>query len=180
MRNPQRFIEVGNSSGVEMIWTCCVTCLAHLTALSHLIGQTELTLGGPMNDLFDLTLNKLGALSRDIHVELYSYFDLLTGVRNSVAFLRMIKALTEGADQISWKRALDTIDVRVGLSPHAESGSLRHWRGVIGKVYADFQANLLRCGPSPLISSALLVDGRTGDSKFPNLLTYAGRERYGL
>jgi len=92
----------------------------------------------------------------------------------------MSKALTEGADQISWKRALDTVDVRIGLCSHAESESLRYWRGVIGKVHADFQANLRRCGPSQVLSSAGSVDGRTEDSNFPNLLPYATRERYGL
>ena len=81
MGNLQRFIEVEDSSGVETIWTCCVTCLAHLAALSHLIGQRELSLGGSMNNLCDLTLNKLGTLSCEIHVEAYSYFDVLTRVR---------------------------------------------------------------------------------------------------
>jgi len=52
------------------------------------------------------------------------------------------KALTEGANQISWKRALDTIDVRIGVYSHIEYRSLRYSRGVIGKVHADFRANL--------------------------------------
>jgi len=30
------------------------------------------------------------------------------------------------------------------------------------------------------MSKALLVDGRTEDSEFPNLLLHAGRELYGL
>ena len=81
MGNLRRFIEVGDSSGAETIWTCCVTCLGHLAALSHLIGQRELALRGSMNDLCDLTLGKLGILSREVHVEVYSYFDVLTGVR---------------------------------------------------------------------------------------------------
>jgi len=92
----------------------------------------------------------------------------------------MSKALTGGADQVSWKRALDTVDVRIGLCSHTESESLRYWRELIGKVHVDFQANLLKCGPSPLMSSALLVDGRTEDSEFPNLLLDSGREPYGL
>jgi len=81
MGNLQRFVEAGDRSGVETIWTCCVTCLGHLTALSHLISQREPTLRIPMNDLCDLTLNKVGGLSREVRVELYSYFDVLTGVR---------------------------------------------------------------------------------------------------
>ena len=82
--------------------------------------------------------------------------------------------------QISWKRALDTIDARIGLCSRAESGSLRYWGGVIGKVHANFQANLLGCGPSPILSVALLMDGRAVDSKYPNLLLHGGREAYGL
>ena len=92
----------------------------------------------------------------------------------------MSKALTEGADQVSWKRALDTIDVRIGLCSHSENELLRYWREVIWKVHAEFQANLLKCGPSSIMSSALTVDGRTEDSEFPNLLLPSGREPYGL
>ena len=88
MGNLQRFIEAGDSSGVETIWACCVTCLGHLAALSHLISQREQTLRGSMEDLCDLTLNKPGDLSRQVRVEVYSYFDLLTRVRIFVAFSR--------------------------------------------------------------------------------------------
>ena len=80
MENLQRFIELGDRSGVETIWTCCVTCLAHLTALSHLISQREPPLKRAMNDLCDLTLGKLADLSREVHIEVYSHFDVLTEV----------------------------------------------------------------------------------------------------
>ena len=92
----------------------------------------------------------------------------------------MSKTLTEAPDQISLKRALDTIDFRIGSRSHTESESLRYWRGVIGKAQADFRANLQGCGPSPLMSSALLLDGRAEDSEFPNLLLHSGRELYGF
>jgi len=180
MGNLQRFIEVGDSSGVETIWTCCVTCLGHLAALSHLISQREPTLRGSMDSLCDRTLAKLGDLSREVRVELYSYFDVLTKVRILVVLPWMSKTLTRGDDQVSWKRALDTIDMRIGLRSHTESESLRYWRGLIGKAHADFQANLLKCGSSPVVSSALLLDGRTEGSEFPNLLPRSGREPYGL
>lgn len=133
-----------------------------------------------MNNLCNLTLDKLGDLSREVHVEVYSYFDVLTGVRTLAVFLRTSKALTEGVNQISWKRALDTIDVRSGLCSHTENESLRYLRGVIGKVHSDFHANLQGCGPSPLLSMAVLLDGRTADSKYPNLILHSGREAYGL
>ena len=96
------------------------------------------------------------------------------------AFLRISEVLTVGADQISWRRALDTIDVRIGLCSQSGSGSLRYLREIIWKVHADFHANLRERGPS---SFALLVpstDGRTADSKYPNLLLPKERERFGL
>ena len=81
MGNLQRFIELEDNDGVGMIWTCSVTCLAHLAALCHLISQTEPTLRGSMGDLCDLALDKLGNLSREVRIEQYSHFDVLTGVR---------------------------------------------------------------------------------------------------
>ena len=180
MGNLQRFIEVGDSSGVETIWGCCVTCLGHLAALSHLVGQREPTLRGLMDGLCNLTLAKLVDLSNEVHVERYSYFDVLTEVCAFVILLWTSKALTGVVHQISWKRALDTIDVRIVLRSHTEGELLRYWRGVIGRVHADFRAKLLRCGPSPSMLLVPLVDGRTEDSEFPNLLLDSGREPYGL
>ena len=81
MGNLQRFIEVGDSDGVETIWACCVTCLGHLAALSHLLSQRVPVLGSSMDNMYDLTLVRLGDLSREVRVEAYSYFDVLTGVR---------------------------------------------------------------------------------------------------
>ena len=86
MGHMQRFIEMGDNSDVETVWTCCVVCLAHLAALSHVTGQAESTLRGLMNDLCDRTLNRLGTLCHEIHVEVYSHFDVLTGVRIRMGF----------------------------------------------------------------------------------------------
>ena len=93
--NLERFIEVGDSSGAGMIWTCCVTCLAHLAALCHLISQTEPSSRDSMGDLCDLALDKLGNVSHEVQIEEYSRFDVLTGVRILVVLLRMSKALTK-------------------------------------------------------------------------------------
>ena len=87
MGNLQRFIETGDSSGVWTIWTCCVTCLGHLAALCHLISQTESIMRGSMEELCDLTLGKLGNISNEVHIEGYSQFDVLTGVRIPAALL---------------------------------------------------------------------------------------------
>ncbi|KAF9642933.1 hypothetical protein BDM02DRAFT_3264295 [Thelephora ganbajun] len=160
IRNLQRFIIVEDGNGVGTIWACCVTCLGHLVALCHLTSQTEPALSKSMDGLYNLTLDKLGNLSLEVHIEEYSHFDFLTGM--------------------SWKRALDTIDVRIGLYPSAESGSLRYWKRVIGKTYADFQANSPGYGPTVLASLAMTVDGRTEDSGFPNLVVPGERELYGF
>jgi len=45
-----------------------------------------------MNDLYGLTLAKLGDLSREVHI------DVLTEVRILVGFLRMSKGLTNSAN----------------------------------------------------------------------------------
>ena len=141
MENLQGFIQVGDSSGVGMIWTCCVTCLGYLAALCHFISQTEPTLRSSMDGLCDLTLDKLANLSHEVHIEEHSHFDVLTGVCAVIVLLRMRKALTEDAKQMAWKGALDTIDLRIGSCSRAESGSLWCWKEVIKKAYVDLQAN---------------------------------------
>lgn len=83
MENLQQFITVGDTDGAETIWTCCILCLAHLAALSHLMSQTGSASGVFMNDIYDLTLGKLGNLSLEARIKEYSNFDLLTGVRIS-------------------------------------------------------------------------------------------------
>ena len=180
MENLERFIELTDTSGVGTIWTSCVTSLGHLAALCHLLGQTVPGLGSSMFDLCDLTLDKLANLSHEVHIEEYSHFDVLTGVRILLAPPLCGKALTGNATQISWKRALDTIDALVESRPHAESGPLRYWRAAIGKAYTDTHLNPLEDGPDPLISSALSIDGRTEGSRYPNLLLPEDRARHGL
>ena len=81
MGNLERFVTLGDSSGVEIIWTCCVACLAHLAALCHHISQTAPTPSRPMDRLCDLTLERLGDVSLEVRIEQYTHFDVLTGVR---------------------------------------------------------------------------------------------------
>ena len=133
-----------------------------------------------MDHLCHLTLEKLGNISLEVHIEQYTHFDVFTGVRVSTTWLWTTEALTKDADQMSWRRALDVIDARIGLSSDIESGSLRCWRRVIGKAYVDLQVGLLAHGPSLLASLAMGVDGRTEDSSFPNLLLLEERQRYGV
>ena len=82
--------------------------------------------------------------------------------------------------QMSWKGALDIIDARIGLHLETEDGPLRHWRRIIGKAYADFQANFLGFDHNSFASFVVSTDGRSEDSDFPNLLLVSERERYGF
>ena len=88
VENLQQFIKLEDDDGTGTIWTCCIACLAHLAALCHLVSRTEPPFKDSMDRLFDLTLDKLGNLSLEVHVEEYSLFDALTGVRMSAVLRR--------------------------------------------------------------------------------------------
>ena len=180
MENLQRFIKIEDSSGVETIWTCCVTCLGHLAALCHFISHAVPTLRGSMDDLCNLALDRLTSLSNEVRIEEYSHFDVLTEVRILSLLPWMSEALIRNGNQISWKRALDTINVYIGSRPHAESEQLRHWRGIIEKAHADLHANLLCHGPSTLFLSYELSEGSwKGGVNYPSLMLREEQEHSG-
>ena len=79
---------------------------------------------------------------------------------------------------MSWKRALEIIDARIGLTSDVESRSLRYWRSIIAKAHVDLQVASLGYGPSLLVSMAKRVDGRTGDSSYPNMMVHEELERF--
>ena len=79
--NLGRFVAIGDPDSVWMVWSCCVVCLAHLAALYHFMSQTDPAWSSPMKGLYGLTLDKLGNLSLEVRVDVYSHFDFLTGVR---------------------------------------------------------------------------------------------------
>jgi len=160
VRNLERFVSIGDTSSVETVWACCITCLAHLAALCHFMSQTNTTSSVSVNGLYDLTLDKLGNLSLEVRIEVYSHFDVLTG--------------------LPWKRALDTIDARLGLCSDAGNGLLRHWKMIIEKASADFRENFPGFEPPLFASLVMAADGRSEGSNFPNLIAPEERERYGL
>lgn len=86
LRNLQRFVDIGDNIGAEIIWSSCITCLAHLSVLCEIIGRTEPTANVAMSGLCDSTLEKLGHLTEELRVEEYTYLDLLLGVRTRTAF----------------------------------------------------------------------------------------------
>ncbi|KAF9779639.1 hypothetical protein BJ322DRAFT_1088430 [Thelephora terrestris] len=160
LRNLQRFMSLGDTDGIETIWTCCIICLAHLAALCHFLSQTDTSSSTPMNYLYDLTVDKLCNLSLEVHIEKHPHVELLTG--------------------ISWNTVLGTIDARLGLDSDAENGPLRRRKTIIAKAYDDFRANLPGFEPTSLASLVIATDGRSEDSSYPNLLVPEERERYGL
>ena len=90
--NLERFVTLGDSSGVETIWACCVACLAHLATLCNLIGRTEPASTKSMDSLCDQTLEKLGNVSLEVRIEQYTHLDVLTGVRILAVPLWMSRA----------------------------------------------------------------------------------------
>jgi len=160
MRNLQQFIRTGDPDSVWTVWTCCAMCLAHLATLCHSVGQADPSLSKSMNHLYDLTMDQLGNLSLGVRTEHHSNFDLLIG--------------------LSWKTALDTVNARLRLCSDPESRSLRHWKVIIERAYDEFRANLPGSEPTTFASQVFATDGRSGGSKFPNLMVAEERERYGL
>ena len=81
LRSLQRFIEIGDNTGAEIIWSSCIICLTHLTALCELTGKMDSTASSEMNRVCDCGLEKLGHLTEDVRSEEYTHLDLLLGVR---------------------------------------------------------------------------------------------------
>jgi hypothetical protein len=57
---------------------------------------------------------------------------------------------------------------------------LRYWKGVVAKAYEAFQQKLPGEEPPEISLTLSMQDGRTEDSKYPNLLPASAREDYGL
>lgn len=95
LHNLRRFIEIGDNGGAEIIWSSCIACLAHLTALCELVGRTEPTASLAMNALCDSSLEKLGHLTEDMRLEEYTYLDLLLGVSARETSLLLLNGDTD-------------------------------------------------------------------------------------
>ena len=80
LSNLQRFQELGDTNGVEMIRASCVNCLAHLVVLCETLRKIEPNSQIKLDTLCDSTLERLGALARDMHMDEYTRLDLLLAV----------------------------------------------------------------------------------------------------
>ena len=82
--NIQRFVEIGDSHGAEIIQNSCVGCLSHLAVLCGLMGQLEPNSKPRLDTVCDWSLEQLGDLTRGMSFEEYTYLDLLLRVRRWV------------------------------------------------------------------------------------------------
>ena len=81
--NLRRFQELGDKRGAAMIGSSCVDCLAHLAVLCEALSKIEPAPQTGPDNLCDSTLERLGKLAGDMHMEEYTRLDLLLGVRTT-------------------------------------------------------------------------------------------------
>jgi hypothetical protein len=82
--------------------------------------------------------------------------------------------------QVSWKKALGVFDARLATAPLKHDTKLRHWREIVAEVYSDFAAKLPEAKLPTLTIRAQLIDGRTEESRYPNLMLPGMGEHYGI
>ena len=71
-------------------------------------------------------------------------------------------------------------DSRIGSLSLEEAAHLWYWKQVVAEACADLERKVPKNEPSVLTSLALLEDGRSEGSKYPNLMVPAAREHYGI
>lgn len=80
LRNMQRFVEIGDSHGAQIIRNSCAGCVGHLAVLCDFIGRLEPNSKPQMDDICDWSLERLGDLTQGMHFDEYTYLDLLLKV----------------------------------------------------------------------------------------------------
>jgi len=82
--------------------------------------------------------------------------------------------------QVSWRAALGVFDARLVTVPPEHDTKLRHWRETLAEVYSDFTAKVPDAKLQTLALRALWVDGRTEESRYPNLLIAKVGQQHGV
>jgi hypothetical protein len=95
----KRFYELGDKSGAEVVGSSCVACLAHLAILYESVCRTDPASGFELYNLCDSALQRLGALTSELHLDEYTHLDLLLGVRLFLRCFTMAMAQTGGRDR---------------------------------------------------------------------------------
>ena len=85
--------------------------------------------------------------------------------------------LTANTAQLSWEKTLGVFNSRLA---NTALTNLRHWREIVAGVYSDFEANIPDPEAGPLVLRAWSLDGRTEDSRYPNLMLPEVGKQYGI
>ncbi|KAF9783456.1 hypothetical protein BJ322DRAFT_153418 [Thelephora terrestris] len=152
--------NVGDKEGASIIRSSCISCLAHLAVLYHSIGEMQPRARTTVDGLCDAVLDNLGNLSQGMELEDVTVFDLVL--------------------KVSWEKALKIYDSRLNELSVEEGSELWRWRCVVAEAYADMERRLPKREPPILTSLALLEDGRSEGSRYPNLMNPANRKDYGM
>lgn len=78
--NLRRFQDLGDKSGTEMIRSCCINSFAHLAILCGFLDNIERTPQTGLDALCDSSLERLGELAQDVHMEECTRHDVLLRV----------------------------------------------------------------------------------------------------
>jgi len=82
--------------------------------------------------------------------------------------------------QVSWRAALGVFDARLVTIPPERGTKLRYWRETVAEAYSDFTAKIPEAKLQTLALRALWLDGRTEESRYPNLMIPEVGQQYGL
>lgn len=173
------FDKANDTEGASIIRNSCIACLSHLAILYYFLGETLPGARATMNRLCDAVLDNLGNVTQSMKLEEVTLFDLLIKVHapDSPYFRDPADILTW---QCSWTKALKVYDSRIGSLSLEEGAQLWFWKQVVEGACVDLEMRMPKCEPPVLTSLALLEDGRSEGSKYPNLMVPAAREHYGI
>ena len=82
--------------------------------------------------------------------------------------------------QVSWRAALGVFDARLVTAPFEHGTKLRHWRETVVGVYSDFTVKLPESKLQTLALRASLTDGRTEESRYPDMMSSEVRQQHGI
>lgn len=172
------FDKANDTEGASIVRSSCIACLSHLAVLYHVIGEMRPSARATMNGLCDAALDNLGSLTQGMDLEDVTLFDLLLKVFDPTVFPPQLTF--SFPRQYSWTKALKVYDSRIGSFSLEEGAHLWCLKQVVAEACVDFERRVPKAGPSVLTSLALLEDGRSEGSKYPNLMVPAAREHYGI